>query len=52
MLAISASVGALTFITISEDHVFFLSATVAPALVYCESGNDEAAPAPRSTTTS
>ncbi|CAB4581399.1 unannotated protein [freshwater metagenome] len=34
MLAISASVGALTFMTISDAHVFFLSATIAPAVLY------------------
>ena len=29
---------------------FFVSAMVAPAVLYCESGNDDSAPAPRSTT--
>ena len=50
--AISSSVGALTFMTMSDAHAFFVSETTAPAAVYWESGNDDAAPAPRSTTIS
>src|SRR5258706_14105838 len=47
-LAISASVGRWTFTTSSTSHG---SPSVAPAFSYASSVNDDAAPAPRSTTT-
>ena len=50
--AISSGVGASTLSTISDAHASAAETTAAPDAAYSASGNDDAAPAPASTTTS